>query len=429
MTNAALKIVSPTHSGPTRKAREKAKQAPPQEVQIDNTTGSPETISAPTEAKPADKPAAAASPAAGTPSKKSSLPRRLVMGGLLAALLVAGGYYGNEWYQVGRFTVSTDDAYVKAEKSALSAQLGGLIVDAPVANNQQVHAGDTILKIDAGNYTLALDAAAGRIATQKSTIDRIGKQLEAQDARIAKAKTQVTLVESDLGFARSTLGRQSALARQRIAPIQNRDDAQSAVARLETQLLSANADLQSTILDRDVIAAEVTEARRMLDELQTASNRAARDLAMTEIKAPFDGIMSNRAVEVGQYVQPGQRVAFLVPNNQTYVEANFKETDLGRIHEGQDVTITVDALDSDIHGKVESISPASGAEFSLLPPENATGNFTKVVQRVPVRIAIDPQEQSKLRLGFSVTASINTKGNSGTSGAQAATPAASQTAN
>ncbi len=361
----------------------------------------PETV-------PASPPPA---PASQSPVKpKGNLRKRLILGTLLVAALATAGWYGNQWYQVGRFTVSTDDAYVKTDKSGLSAKLAGLVKATPVANNGVVHAGDVVLQLDDADFKLALDAADGRIATQKMTIARIEQQLAAQNSVIAKANSQVTMAQSDISFAQSKLQRQSTLAEQKLASVQLRDDAASDVQRSSAALASAKADLDSAAAQQGVIAAQVKEAQAQLAELETARAKALRDLSQTAIVAPFDGVMSNRSVEVGQYVQPGQRIGFLVPQTKIYVEANFKETDLANLHEGQDVTITVDALHADIHGKVESISPASGAEFSLLPPENATGNFTKVVQRVPVRIAVDDADAKLLRAGFSVTASINTKG-------------------
>jgi len=160
----------------------------------------------------------------------------------------------------------------------------------------------------------------------------------------------------------------------------------------------------------DVIKAQNIEAKRVLQELETAAARAERDLSFTEIKAPFDGIVANRAVEPGQYVQPGQRVMALVPSNAAYIDANFKETQLGDIKLGQKADVTVDALGNQhIEGTVAAIAPASGAEFSLLPPDNATGNFTKITQRIPVRITLPGTALAQLRPGLSAVVSIDTR--------------------
>jgi membrane fusion protein (multidrug efflux system) len=160
----------------------------------------------------------------------------------------------------------------------------------------------------------------------------------------------------------------------------------------------------------DVLSAQQTEAQRVASELQTAVAKAERDLSFTEIRAPVDGVIGNKAVELGTFVQPGARLAALVPLSSVHVDANFKETQLASVRPGQKVHVEVDAFpDRDITGTVESVSPASGSVFSLLPAENATGNFTKIVQRVPVRVAVDPEvaQEGILRPGLSVVVSVD----------------------
>src|SRR5439155_11751202 len=181
-----------------------------------------------------------------------------------------------------------------------------------------------------------------------------------------------------------------------------------AVAQAKAAVVAAKAQA-------DVLTAQAAEAKATLGELQTSLDQAQRDLSFTEIRAPFDGIVANRAVEAGQYVQPGQKVMALVPANSGYIEANFKETQIAGLVAGQTAKVSVDAFGGEtVDGKVESVSPASGAEFSLLPPENATGNFTKVTQRVPVRIALPAEVMAKLRSGLSVTVSVDTRETGGT---------------
>ena len=170
--------------------------------------------------------------------------------------------------------------------------------------------------------------------------------------------------------------------------------------------------IDAAIANLEVLRAQQQEAARTLDELRTAQAKAERDLSFTIIRAPVDGVFGNRAVQTGDYVQTAQRVASLVPLSDVYIDANFKETQLARIHPGQPVTVSVDALpDHDIHGRVASLAPASGSVFSLLPPDNATGNFTKIVQRLPVRIEVPAgvAAQRVLRPGMSVVVSVNTK--------------------
>jgi membrane fusion protein (multidrug efflux system) len=221
------------------------------------------------------------------------------------------------------------------------------------------------------------------------------------------ASAQAGAKKSQLEF-----DRQQALAVQKYASQQaleqaeaNRDQATAAVDGAQSVIEAAKANL-------DVLKAQQQEAVRTFDELKTAQAKAERDLSFTVIRAPVDGVFSNRAVQTGDYVQTGQRVASLVPLDDVYIDANFKETQLARIHPGQPVSISVDALpDHAIDGRVVSLSPASGSVFSLLPPDNATGNFTKIVQRLPVRIDVPAgvATQRLLRPGMSVVVSINTK--------------------
>ena len=218
------------------------------------------------------------------------------------------------------------------------------------------------------------------------------------------------MAEADADNFASILERQKTLAKKDFASTQAVDQARANSERADAGVASAKADLAAAEANYDVIQAEGQEARATLAQLKTELARAARDLAFTEIKAPFDGIIANRAVEPGQYVQTGQRLMALVPVASAYVEANLKETQLAEVRPGQKAEVSVDAWDgATIEGIVDSISPASGAEFSLLPPENATGNFTKITQRVPVRIKIDAHDAARLRAGLSVVVDIDTR--------------------
>ncbi len=336
--------------------------------------------------------------------------RKLLLGVGLLAALAAAGWYGENWYTIGRFIISTDDAYIRADTSALSAKVSGYVAAIPVAENTLVSAGTTILKIDDGDFSLAVASAKDRITLQQATIDRIARQAEAQQADIDSARAKVTMAQADAQNYASILDRQKTLAKKDFASTQAVDQARANNDRATAGVASAKADLAAAEADYQVIQAEGQEARATLAQLNTELARAERDLGFTEIKAPFDGIIANRAVEPGQFVQTGQRLMALVPVSSSYVEANLKETQLADVHPGQKAEISIDAWDgATITGTVESISPASGAEFSLLPPENATGNFTKITQRVPVRIKIDSHDAARLRAGLSVVVDIDTR--------------------
>ena len=371
----------------------------------------------------AEPPAGGAPPSA--PARALS-PRRFVLPLVALAAVGYGVYWGYNWFVEGRFLVSTDDAYVGADASVIAAKVAGHIVEVPVADNQQVRAGDLLARIDEGDYRLAVDAAKAKIATQDATIARFGRQIEAQGAAIDQAAAQVAATDAqaegamaDEKRAALELGRSQKLAdvafgsQQRLE--QATDDHARAAATLAAALASKTAAVAALAGAKDaaeVLKAEQTEAQRVRGELVTAEAKAERDLSFTEIRAPFDGVVGNKAAVVGQFAMPGTRLLAVVPLQSAYVDANFKETQLDAIRPGEKVDIAVDSFDGRVvPGIVESVSPASGAQFSLLPPDNATGNFTKVVQRVTVRIAIAPETLARepLRSGLSVVATIHTR--------------------
>jgi membrane fusion protein (multidrug efflux system) len=353
----------------------------------------------------------AAEGASAKPKRKLSRKALALAAGLLAAL-AAGGWYGNYWFTAGRYLVSTDDAYVGAKNTTLSAKVSGYVDAVLVEDNAHVRAGDVIAKIDDGDYRLAVDSARGKVGTQQAAIERIGKQIDAQQAAIDQAKAQLSSAQAGATRADLELTRQQSLAARDYASKQALETAQANKLQSEAAVKGAQAAVEAAETNVDVMKAQQEEAARTLKELQTALAKAERDLSFTVIRAPMDGVIGNRAMQVGDYVQPGQRLASLVPLADIYVDANFKETQLAKLKPGQPVTISVDAMGGEkIDGTVVSVAPASGSVFSLLPPDNATGNFTKIVQRVPVRIQVplDVAEKGALRPGMSVIASVNTK--------------------
>ena len=354
---------------------------------------------------------------AGTTAPDAAPPRRsrkkLVLGAILLAALAGGGYYGLDWWQVGRFLVSTDDAYVGADTSILAARVAGHIVALDVETNQSVKASDVIARIDDGDYRLALQAAQDKIATQQATIERYGEQMAAARAEVDQATAQLVSAQAELDRADLELTRQTALMKDQFSSRATLEKARADRDKAKAAVDAGTAAIASAQANVTVLGAQRTEATRTLDELKTARDQAQRDLDFTLVRAPFDGVVGNRAVQVGQLVQSGTRLVALVPLSQVYVDANFKETQLGKLHPGQKVDIAVDAYpDETFHGEILSLAPASGSVFSLLPPENATGNFTKIVQRVPVRIELDAAARAKaeLRPGMSVIATIHTRG-------------------
>jgi membrane fusion protein, multidrug efflux system len=358
----------------------------------------------------ADAPALSAAPGKDQPRRLNR--RKLALGALTA--LAAGGvaWFGYHWWTVGRFTVSTDDAYVGAYNTTLAAKVPGYVASIQVTDNTHVHAGDVIATIDDGDYKLAVDAAREKVVTQEATIARIGQQIDAQQAAVAQAEAQLASAKASAKRWGLELARQNFLATKDYASRQTLEQTQASRDQAVAGVQSAQAALESAKANVAVLKGQQREATDTLAELKTALAKAERDLSFTVIRAPIDGVIGNRAIQVGDYLQPGQRLARLVPLDRVYVDANFKETQLAQLHPGQTVSIAVDALPQrDITGSIESLSPASGAVFSLLPPDNATGNFTKIVQRLPVRIRVPESVAAKdlLRPGMSVVVSVNTK--------------------
>ena len=353
-----------------------------------------------------------ASLASPMPAPKKRFPVRAILAPLvLGAIIAAAGFWGYGWWTRGRFVVSTDDAYVGAVVSTISSRVSGHVIAVAVVNNQSVKAGDRLATIDDGDYRLAVESAARRIETQSASVARIGSQIDQQAAVIEQARAQIMAADADALRADGDFDRAQALAAADFNSRAKLDQARADRDRTKAVVMSAHAGLAAAEAGLGVLKAQKTELERGKDELETALARAKRDLAFTNVTAPFDGVVGNKAVQFGQLVQPGVRLLALVALDSVYVDANFKETQLERLKPGMKAQIRADAFPGHvIEGQIESVSPATGAQFSLLPPENATGNFTKVVQRVPVRISLPEsvRREDLLRPGLSVTVEIDT---------------------
>jgi membrane fusion protein, multidrug efflux system len=390
-----------------------------QEVSVDGDAGvgdargqkDPNADPSTTEAPVAGKGKAGADAAAPSKSGRKSLVRGVALAALIAALS-GGAYYGHYWWTAGRYLVSTDDAYVGAKNATLSPKVSGYIAQVAVEDNARVASGDVVARIDDGDYRLAVQTARDQIGVQQATIERLGRQMAAQEAGVDQAKAQLASAKAGATRADLELKRQQDLAVRQINSKASLEQSQANYDQSVASVQAAEAAIESAAANVDVLKAQQEEARRTLRQFETTLAKAERDLSFTVIRAPFDGVVGNRAMQVGDYVQPTQRLASLVPLDAIYVDANFKETQLAKLRPGQPVTISVDAFpDRKVEGKVASVAPASGSVFSLLPPDNATGNFTKIVQRLPVRILVPAAvaEQSMLRPGMSVVVSVNTK--------------------
>ncbi|TIP95898.1 MAG: HlyD family secretion protein [Mesorhizobium sp.] len=354
----------------------------------------------------------AISPPAEAPAKKKRSARSLLLPIIALGLLGAGAWYGYDYWTDGRFMISTDDAYVQADMAFISPKISGYVDQVKVTENQQVKAGDPLLVVDNGDYKIAVAQAEAQIATLSKTLDRIDAQTEAARASLEQAQAQKTADQAAAANAARVQARAAQLLRTHVGTQAQLDDAQTAVEQANAALVGADAQIAAAEANIGVLQAQRAETASTLTSLQLARDKAARDLSFTVLRAPYDGVVGNRSVEQGDLISPGQKLAVIVPMDKLYIVANFKETQLARLVPGEKVRISVDAIDGqDFEGTVSSLAPASGAVFSLLPPENATGNFTKVVQRVPVRIDVpaDVLKTGKLRAGLSVVVAVDSR--------------------
>lgn len=354
----------------------------------------------------------ATSPPAEAPAKKKRSARSFLLPIIALGLLGAGAWYGYDYWTDGRFMISTDDAYVQADMAFISPKISGYVDQVEVTENQQVKAGDPLLVVDNGDYKIAVAQAEAQIATLSKTLDRIDAQTEAARASLEQAQAQKTADQAAAANAARVQARAAQLLKTHVGTQAQLDDAQTAVEQANAALVGADAQIAAAEANIGVLQAQRAETASTLASLQLARDKAARDLSFTVLRAPYDGVVGNRSVEQGDLISPGQKLAVIVPMDKLYIVANFKETQLARLVPGEKVRISVDAIDGqDFEGTVSSLAPASGAVFSLLPPENATGNFTKVVQRVPVRIDVpaDVLKTGKLRAGLSVVVAVDSR--------------------
>ncbi|MCX5579499.1 HlyD family secretion protein [Kaistia terrae] len=382
-------------------------------IQLRKTEATPPSPATPLAERPsAPGESGTAKPAIAVPPAKRGGRRRFLLLTVAAVAIAAGAYFGHEWWTVGRFMVSTDDAYVGADTSTVAPRLSGYVTKVAIANNSAVKSGDPLVYLDDSDQKLAVTAAENQIAAQQAAVARIDKQIEAGQAGVEQARTSIASANADAELAVADLARASTLAKNQFASQQSLQQAQATKDKTAAAVESAKAGLTTAEANVAVMQAQRVEAERALDQYQTTLDQKKLDLDHMVIRAPFDGVVGNRAVDPGEYVATGQRLLAVVPLQDVYVDANYKETQLGRIRPGASATVSVDAYsDATIEGTVESVAPASGAVFSLLPADNATGNFTKITQRVPVRIRIPASEAAKgnLRPGLSVVVEIDSR--------------------
>ncbi|CDG55862.1 MULTISPECIES: HlyD family secretion protein [Halomonadaceae] len=327
---------------------------------------------------------------------------------VLAALI----WWGMGWWQTGRFMEETDNAYVRTDSVAVRAELSARVVEVAVDDNQTVKQGDLLIRLDAESYRDQVTQAEAQQAVAAASIAQSHRQVDLQQAAIDQATAQQQAAQANLDQARQHLERSSSLAANNYGSRQQREDDQAALSVAQAKLAESQAAVVSARRQLAVAESDVTRAEANLDAASADLDYARHQLDKTRIVAPRDGVIGNLRVEVGTLAQPSLTLLQLVPIESAYVAANFKETQLERIRVGQPVAVHLDAYpDITYEGIVDSLSPATGTEFSLLPQDNATGNFNKIVQRVPVKIRVTgPTEAlSQLRAGLSAVPEIDTR--------------------
>jgi membrane fusion protein (multidrug efflux system) len=351
-------------------------------------------------------------PTARPPARRQKMNlRRLLLVGVAAAALTGASWYGYDYWTVGRFLVSTDDAYVKADNTTIAPKVSGYLDRVLVGDNEHVKAGQVLARIDDRDFRVALDQAKADVAAANATVTSKQAQLDVQDAVIAAAKATIDVDNAAKMFAQQENKRYTDLAATGYGSVQNAQQAQARNAGAEAAIQRDTANLASALKQVDLLKAEIAQARAASARASALQHQAELNLGYSTIVAPIDGVVGNRTLRVGQYVQAGTQLMSIVPAEGAYVVANFKETQLTHVRAGQAVEIEVDTFPGQVvHGHVDSIAPASGQEFALLPPDNATGNFTKIVQRIPVKIALDAETApaTELRPGMSVIPTIAT---------------------
>jgi membrane fusion protein (multidrug efflux system) len=339
-------------------------------------------------------------------------PVRQVLTGLAVLILLAGlGYYGHYYWTTGRYLVSTDDATVDADSVVISPKISGYLAEVVVEDNQSVHAGQILARIDDRDFRTAVAGARANLDSAQAGIQHLEQQIDQQQLTVVAAQAAVATDQAALVFSRQQQGRYANLARIGAGTVQDSQQWQADISEKEAALARDTAEVGVARKQIDVLGSALDQAKAMVAQQQSVLHQAELNLGYATITAPVDGTVGNRTLRVGQYVQAGTDLMEVVPLSAVYVTANYKETQLTDVLPGQPVTIAVDMFpDAVVHGVINSIAPASGEEFALLPPDNATGNYTKIVQRLPVKISIDPHDRllGRLRPGMSVEPTIDT---------------------
>jgi membrane fusion protein (multidrug efflux system) len=337
--------------------------------------------------------------------------KRLLTFSILISILAGASWAGFSWFEERQHYESTDNAYLKTNSVLITPKVSGYIVELRIDDNQAVKQGEIVAVIDERDYQAKLEFAQAQVIEAQAHIQKILATKNIQHANIASADAQVSVVEAKRQQINQDLHRFNALIERGSAPRQTLDNIQAQSKQAAAELRGSQAAVSAQQKQLTSFDSEIAEAEAKVKQAQAQVSLAKIDLENTKIRAPFDGVIGHRGVQLGAFVQAGTNLAYLLETQKIWTEANFKETQIENMKVGQPVKIHVDAYPNlNFTGKVESFAPASGSEFSLLPAENATGNFTKIVRRVPVKIVFDSNENTALlKSGLSVTVKVQVK--------------------
>src|SRR4051794_8435409 len=343
------------------------------------------------------------------PSQKAV--KRAALALLLALGVATAADFGYGYWTTGRYLESTDDAYVKADSTIIAPKVSGYIAQVLVGDNQPVKAGQLLARIDDRDFRAALGQADADVAAAEAAVRNLDAQIALQQPLIEQGTADVAAAEATLQFAQEEQARYDGLMKSGSGTLQRAQQTDAALREKTAQLQHGKSGLLAAERKVEVLTTERARAVAQLDRARAVEQQAALNLSYTRISAPVDGTVGARSLRVGQFVQAGTQLMAVVPLDAVYVVANFKETQLTHVRNGQPVEVTIDSFHgTKLRGHVDSLSPASGLEFALLPPDNATGNFTKIVQRVPVKIVLDDHSlKGLLRPGMSAAPTIDTK--------------------
>jgi membrane fusion protein (multidrug efflux system) len=330
----------------------------------------------------------------------------------LGVVAIGAIAYGVHWWATGRFIEDTDDAYVGGDITVIGSKVPGYIQTVAVTDNQVVRKGDLLVKIDDRDYKAAVDRADAAVAAQDAALRNLDAVAQLQHSVIAQAQAGLSAAQAEATRSKLDEARYRDLADHAAVSVESAQRAQATFQTARASTDRASASVQAAQRQLDVIDTQKRQVEAALAQARAEAEIARLNLSYTELRAPVDGTIGNRRARVGTYANGGSQMLVVVPAHGLWVDANFKEDQLARMHVGQEVDVRADVLpDRVFRAHVTSLAPATGAQFSVLPPENATGNFTKIVQRVPVRVTLDGSDGDLgvLRPGLSVTARIDTQ--------------------